>query len=83
MVTETKHRNRRLAAVLAIAFGMLGVHKFYVGNWRAGLAQLGVGVAAAAAAGAMGIMLPCSVVGALAAVEVLDDVSACADPTAL
>lgn len=37
---RTRHRNRRVAAVLAILFGLIGAHKFYLGNWKAGLVQL-------------------------------------------
>lgn len=64
-----RHKSRRTAALLAVVFGVLGIHKFYVGNWRAGLVQLAAAFAAAMASSAIGVRFPFSIVGALSAVE--------------
>lgn len=65
-----RHKNRRVAALLAILpSGLFGAHKFYVGNWKAGLIQLAISVAAVAVIDVIRIDLPLSLVAIFAAVE--------------
>ena len=40
MADNSKKKNRTLAGVLAILTGTLGIHKFYLGQWKKGLLYL-------------------------------------------
>lgn len=70
MVKEVRHRSRRVAALLAIVFvGMFGVHKFYIGKPKAGIAHVVALVVALVLSGVIGMGLPFAVVAAVPCVE--------------
>lgn len=64
-----KHKNRRVAALLSIFFGLFGVHKFYMGNWKAGIAQFAISFTAISASGMARVYLPFSAVAIFACAE--------------
>lgn len=67
---EVKHRNRRMAALLAItAVGVLGAHKFYIGNKKAGVIHIAALFAAGLLANIVGIMLPIALVAVFSCIE--------------
>lgn len=70
MVKEVRHRSRRAAALLAIVFvGMLGAHKFYIGDVKAGAIHVVALLVAALVSSAIGIELPLAAVGIFSCVE--------------
>ncbi|MCR4837985.1 MAG: TM2 domain-containing protein [Eubacterium sp.] len=40
MADNNRKKNRTLAGVLAILTGTLGIHKFYLGQWKKGILYL-------------------------------------------
>ena len=40
MADNGKKKNRTLAGILAILAGSVGIHKFYLGQWKKGLLYL-------------------------------------------
>lgn len=70
MVKEVKRRSRRVAALLAIiVVGMLGAHKFYIGNKKAGITHIVALFVAAMLSNAIGIELPIALVGIFSCAE--------------
>ena len=70
MVYEVKYRCRRVAAILAFVFvGMLGAHKFYIGNKQAGVIHISALFVAVFLSNAIGIELPMAFVGIFSCVE--------------
>lgn len=65
----SKHKDRRIAALLSIFFGPLGVHKFYMGNWKAGVVQFAISFVAISVSGMMHTYLPFSTVCIFACAE--------------
>lgn len=70
MVKRVKHRNRRVAALLAIVVvGMFGAHKFYMGNKQAGVVHIIAFIVAIFLSNAIGILLPFMAVAIFSCVE--------------
>ncbi len=55
--------------MLSIFFGPLGVHKFYIGNWKAGLVQFVISFVAISMSGMVHGYLPFSAVFIFACAE--------------
>lgn len=70
MVKEVKHRNRRVAALLAIiVVGVFGAHKFYIGNRKAGVIHIIALFVAAMLTNVVGIQLPFALLGIFTCIE--------------
>lgn len=61
--------NRRIAAMLAVFLGLLGAHKFYLGNWKAGLIYFAITFLTMVASGLVGQLLPYAAFGVFCCVE--------------
>ncbi len=67
---KIKHRNRCVAALLAILIvGIFGAHKFYIGNWKAGIVHIVALFVALSLSNLVGIYMPFALVCIFSCIE--------------
>lgn len=71
MTHRKQHRNRYAASILAIFLGILGIHKFYIGNYKVGFIQLLAFAIASLLSSSINIYLPVSILGIISCVEAI------------
>lgn len=66
---HSKQKDPTTAAILAVMLGWLGIHKFYLGSFKAGLIHIAAVPVAFILSAIIGIWLPMTVVGVFPIVE--------------